>query len=173
MTAETATAPEPEGREEEIDEVAEILQEPHPILIRGIECEIAPLKTREFLVMTRIISEGMGGRLALMSLGDEDDEAELAGKMAGMLVNSIPYAVDQVIDFVRVMVKPATNDPKEFQMVREELENPELEVLTGVLIAIADKEAGNLASLGKAFSNWWKTANLGEKIQKAANRNGT
>lgn len=157
MTAETATSPTDDI--ESVDETAQIIQEPVPgITISGVECQTKRLKTREFLKLMRIITDGMGGRLALMALStDEEDEQLLAGQMLGALLNSIPYAEDAVIGFVQAMVEPVSDNPKDMKVVRSALENPEMEDLVAVITHIIDQEISELVSLGKAFGAWWQS----------------
>lgn len=173
MTAETAPTP-PRGEHEDVDEYAEIAQEPHRITVLGMPCSLKRLRTREFLKLMRIVTEGMGGRLALMSLDvDKDDEAVMVGKLTGALVNALPYAEDAVIDFVGTMVEPDIDDPKQYRLIKQELVNPDLDTMTAVIQGVVEQEASELVRLGKAFGNWWKQARVMDRITSQVGSTGS
>jgi hypothetical protein len=176
LTAPTPDTPEVEEDEVQIDDVAEILAEPHTITVVGVECELRRLRTREFLALTRVITGGLGARLGLLmeSFDSEADPAEQAGQMAAILVNAIPEAPDQMIDFMRLMVTPKEGDPAAYRTVNEAMQNPDLDLMVEVITGIVDAEADNLVGLGKAFGHWWKTAGVATRLRTpASSQSGT
>lgn len=150
MTAETADTQLVEPTE--LEEIAQIVSS--RIVVDGIECEVGRLKTREFFVLMRILTRGLGGRLA--DLFDADARPEdNAGRFIGALLVSIPEAETDFILLVKRMVQAV--DPDQADALRVALDNPGLETLLAIAETVAMQEAGELTRLGKAATSWWET----------------
>lgn len=134
----------------------------------GFEAEVVPMKTRQLFRLVRILTQGAGlamstdidlGRL-FGSLGE--DEGSGIESIVALLVFAIPEAEDASIDFLESMVRPANlhagrllsdkqreENAELWAQLAEELFNPEMEDLVGLVEIIVQQEAPSLASLGK------------------------
>lgn len=135
----------------------------------GFEAEVVPMKTRQLFRLVRILTQGAG--LALSTdidlgklFGGASDESGMENIIA-LLVLAIPEAEEASLDFLEAMFKPANlyegrtiSDEQRAANVEmwgdlaEELYNPEMEDLVGMVELIITREAPALASLGKRLT---------------------
>lgn len=143
-------------------------------LSTGTIVEIEDLKTRQFFKLLRIVTHGalpLMSDLSLFKLDPDSDLGEFTGRLLAVLVMSIPDAVDETIDFVRVMVKPsgviegrklnkADSERNDYlwAQVDNDLENPELEDLISIVEAIVKREAADIQALGKRLASMMNLA---------------
>lgn len=171
MTAKTATAPKVEQEDADIDEIAEILQTPKQITISGIPCLLKRLRTREFLKLMNILTAGMGGRVVTAVMVGET-EADLVGRMGAALLNAVPAAADETLDFIRSMVEPAQEKAAHYKALQSALDNPDLDIMFEILTGVLEQEASELVKLGKATKAWWQTASA-KQIFQTGGKNGS
>jgi len=167
LTAKTAsdTPADEAGGVEDLDEVAEILVEPRTAEIAGITVKIRRMRTRELLKLMRIITVGMGSAISLIDW-DTEDTSELTGQMTAVVLNALPHAPDEVIDFLNVMIDAEGRTLKERKALAEEMQNPDLEVTMLLIQIILETEAPELARLGKEAVGWWKQTGILERMKK-------
>lgn len=143
-------------------------------LSTGTIVEIEDLKTRQFFKLLRIVTHGalpLMGDLSLFKLDPDGDLGEFTGRLLAVLVMSIPDAVDETIDFVRVMVKPtgliegrklnkadAERNEYLWAQVDNDLDNPELDDLISIVEAIVKREAADIQALGKRLMSMFNLA---------------
>ena len=129
-------------------------------LASGSRVRLNPMRTREIFKLVKIFTVGAGEILAELAFSLEDEE-KFAGEMIGLLINAVPEAENETIDFLRSMVapdglieRPATRDQRKYNEALlgelwDELENPDPEDTLAILANIIRNEAGNLLALGK------------------------
>jgi hypothetical protein len=132
------------------------------VTIDGIECTVNRLKSREFLALLRVVTTGLGESIAEASRElDLDDEQKLGQQLMGLLVVSIPEAVDEFLTFVRVVVTPTKPGATTVADLAAALDNPDLEVLLDVAEKVVEQEKDDLSALaGKARAAWTRIAAL-------------
>ena len=144
------TAKDPVNIEKPVD-VEAILPEVFEVEIDGIPVTINRLNLREFLALMKIISVGVGANIQTIDFNGE--EGEMTGQMIALLMMAVPEAVEETIQFVKVVVKPV--DPADAKQLTAKLQNPEVDVFLDVIAKVIEQEAGELrALLGKATSHF-------------------
>lgn len=131
-------------------------------LSTGTAVEFEALKARQFFKLLRIVTHSAAGMLTQVDGLFNGSGADTAGKFAAMLIMSIPDAIDETVEFLFSMVKPAglivknnldknedAYNKKLWEKLVEDLGNPELEDLIDLVEAIFKREADDLAALGK------------------------
>lgn len=129
-------------------------------LSSGSRVRLNPMKTREIFKLVKIFTVGAGALIAEATFSMDDDES-FAGEMIGLLLNAVPEAEDETLEFIRAMVspeglidRPKTREQRAYNDslindLYDELENPEPEDTLAILTQIIRSEAGNLLALGK------------------------
>jgi len=161
VTAETASAPE----REHVDELEALMPDGASITVAGVECRVRRIRTRELLRLIRIMTEGLGGRLALLDFGSAESDEDLASKVVAALVSAIPYAEDELIGFVQTVVEPRSSDVSDVKLVASELQNPDVGTLVRVLTAVVEQEADEWVRLGKDVAAWWRTSMISARLR--------
>lgn len=131
-------------------------------LSTGTVVQFESLKARQFFKLLRIVTHSAAGMLGHVDNLFNGDGADAAGRFAALLVMSIPDSIDETVEFLFSMVKPAglIDKPKMdkaeqaynqrlWDAVVKDLSNPELEDLIDLVEAIFKREADDLAALGK------------------------
>lgn len=131
-------------------------------LSTGTMVQFEALKARQFFKLLRIVTHSATGMLPHIDGLFNGDGADAAGRFAAMLLMSIPDSIEETIEFLFSMVKPAglIDRPKLdkvqqqhnqalWDAVVKDLSNPELEDLIDLVEAIFKREADDLAALGK------------------------
>jgi hypothetical protein len=129
-----------------------------------IQIDVEKLRTRQLFKFLRILTVGAGPALADLQINSETNTEELTQQLLAILVISIPEAEDEVIEFLRSMVKPlglieperskADRDANvaKYQELFEHLDNPEPEDTLALLMHIVKAEAPNMIALGKQIA---------------------
>ncbi len=133
-------------------------------LTTGTEVEIEHLRTRQLLRFLKILTVGAGAALTELKIGEDSEPGELAQELIAILLVSIPDAEDEVMDFMRSMVKPAglispektkgdrVYNVQKFEALFTELDNPEIEDTIAILEKVIKAEAPNMLALGKRLA---------------------
>jgi len=128
------------------------------LTIADIECEVGRLKTREFLALLQILTNGIGPGLKDVKL-DTSSPEDAAKDLAALLLVALPNAIDEFIVFVQTVVRPIQKS--QTGELRKALENPEIDDLLAVAETIIRQEIDDLQQLvGKAQAMWSRTAAL-------------
>jgi hypothetical protein len=153
-----------------------ILSDDIPLeLASGFPIKVERLKTRATLALLRIMLRGAGDVLFSGQL-DPNDEG-FQQQLVFAVLFSIPEAPDETLDFLRVMVKPgqlreagritkgdeAWNE-EQWDLLRKELEDPELEDLIDIVVQIVKNEGPHIQALGKKLTALATT--MGRSLQK-------
>jgi hypothetical protein len=129
-----------------------------------LDVDVERLRTRQLFKFLRILTVGAGPALAELEISSDTDQAELTQQLMAILLISIPEAEDEVIDFLRSMVKPINLvEPERSKADREanvekyttlytQLNNPAPEDTLELLIRIVKNEAPNMIALGKQIA---------------------
>ena len=131
-------------------------------LSTGTVVQFEALKARQFFKLLRIVTHSATGMLGHIDGLFNGDGADAAGRFAAMLLMSIPDSIEETIEFLFSMVKPAglIDRPKLDKVQQQhnqalwdalvkDLSNPELEDLIDLVEAIFKREADDLTALGK------------------------
>lgn len=131
-------------------------------LSTGTVVQFEALKARQFFKLLRIVTHSATGMLGQIDGLFNGSGQDAAGRFAAMLLMSIPDAIDETVEFLFSMVKPAhlIDRPKLdkvqqqhnqalWDAIVKDLSNPELEDLIDLVEAIFKREADDLAALGK------------------------
>jgi hypothetical protein len=131
-----------------------IVPAPGTVVIDEVLCNVNRLKTREFLSLLRVMTSAFGESLKSIKLSVDDDEA-LQQELLGLLVVALPNAVDEFVEFLKIIVQPT--NAKHTGKVRQALDNPEIEVMLGIAEVVITQEISDLRVLaGKAQAMWTK-----------------
>lgn len=130
----------------------------------GVELELERLKTRQLLKLVKILTAGGGGAIADLPFDFDSDPEELTQQIIGILLATIPEAEEEVMEFIRSMVKPiglvepersAADRSKNTELyvaLYKVVDNPELEDTLELFAAIVKAELPNLKALGKKIA---------------------
>lgn len=142
-----------------------ILPEPGKMEIGGIPVEVRRLKTREFLLLMRVITGGMGASMRDIRLNTKDEEAMVAD-LISIVMLAIPFAIEEFGEFV-ISIVEAKNKHEHAAQLRQALENPEIEDLMNIIGIVVEQERDDLGVLAGKARAWIA------KIQTTMNRPST
>lgn len=147
-------------------------------LSTGTVVQFEALKARQFFKLLRIVTHSATGMLGHIDGLFSGDGADAAGRFAAMLLMSIPDSIDETVEFLFSMVKPAglidrpkldksqqTYNQQLWDALVKDLSNPELEDLIDLVEAIFKRESDDLTALGKKLQ---KLLNLAKKTGQIA-----
>lgn len=131
-------------------------------LSTGTVVEFEALKARQFFKLLRIVTHSASNMIGQVDGLFSGSGSDAAGRFAAMLIMSIPDSIDETIEFLFSMVKPAglidlpkldkvqtTHNTQLWQKMVDDLSNPELEDLIDLVEAIFKREKDDLEALGK------------------------
>ena len=134
--------------DDQIVDLEPIIPDRATLTIQGVPVRVSPLRLRETFSIARVIAVGLGAGLLDMEFAWDDPE-ELKGQIGAMLLLAVPSAEDQILVFLRDIVKPVNPDDK--GRLTNIMTNPYPTDVLDILDAVLDAEGDNLASLvGKA-----------------------
>jgi hypothetical protein len=112
---------------------------PSEVTVAGVLCTVNRVRTRELMLLARVLTRGIGENMKMVDF--EDDAAE--SQILGLLVVAIPEAGDEVLDLIQALVKPAEklpdSDPRA-RAFREEMANPDVATTLDVLGVLVRQE---------------------------------
>jgi hypothetical protein len=148
MKAEKKKQPEPVA-EPESGEFEAILPEGGRVEIEpGLYAEVSRLKTREFLLLMRVITRGLGESFATLRFSTNDPD-EMQQELLAMLMLAIPNAIEEFGAFLLAIVKPVSESERPNVVLAAQ--NPDPDVLVDILGTLVEQEAADLQALvGKA-----------------------
>lgn len=166
-------------------DVDALVADPIPLtLISGFPIKVERLRMRATMALLKILTRGAGEALLSMRLGRDTDPEEFTGVLLGAILVSIPEAEDETIEFIRRMVSPAIihegritpgdkawND-EQYETLRNELEDPELDDLMTILSEIIKNEAPHVLALGKQLVALLPVALRAEKSDQKSDGTG-
>ena len=148
------------------DEIEPISDDPYHVYLPGLDetVGIEQLRTRQLFKFLKILTVGAGPALADLNISADTEEAELTQQLLMVLLVSVPEAEDEVIDFIRSMLRPdGLIDPvrskadtaKNVELYSElyaKLQNPLPQDTIAILIQVVKNEAPNMIALGKSLA---------------------
>lgn len=167
-------APEPvEG--DPVKDLDAILPENGRIVVttdtgNDIECEVERLKSREFLLLMRILTHGLGAGIRDIRL-DTNDRDALAGELLALLMLAVPEAIEEFGAFILAIVSPV--DRSKAAEVAVTLQNPDPDVLIDALGIMVEQEADDLVMLGGKAQAWIARIQKGVGRKAAAEKQPT
>lgn len=167
VTEETPTEETPTEETAEVldKELERLVPEPgQPFaLADGTEVIIRPLKLRELFALLKILTRGAAMAMGASSFRIFDGQDEFAETLIALLINAIPEAEDEVMEFLRVVVDPAPPKGGWKTTTAEEdanhhlnellLINPEIDDMIDILTAVVYAESQDIERLGKKLRN--------------------
>lgn len=141
-------------------------------LQNGAVIEFESLRARQFFKLLRIITHSAVPAMRdLFALDPNEDQQKFVTTLLTVVVLSIPDAEDETIEFLNSMVKPvgliegrrlnkgdSERNEELWRQVDEEMDNPHLEDLVGLVEAIVRREAADIQALGKRVAAMFKLA---------------
>jgi hypothetical protein len=150
-------------------------------LLSGFPIKVNRIKTRALLSLMKILAHGVGDVLMQARFGPDTDPQEFAGQLLWAVVLSIPEAEDETIEFINRIVVPAQlktgprlspgdrawNEEQE-EILKEELEDPEIDDLFTIVSEVIKNEADHVLALGKQILSLLPVAKATAKTEKLA-----
>lgn len=144
-------------------DVDALVADPIPLtLISGFPIKVERLRTRATMALLKILTRGAGEALLSLRLGPDTDSEQFTGILLGAILVSIPEAEEETIEFINRMVTPGTLhegarlspgdiawNVEQEELLRKELNDPELDDLVTILSEIIRNEAPHVLALGK------------------------
>src|ERR1700740_2135478 len=78
------------------------------ITVNGCPCRVRRLKTREFLSLVNVLTQGLGSSLSGMKVDFTNSET-VAADLSAVMVLALPNAVDEFTVFLRNVVEPISD----------------------------------------------------------------
>lgn len=160
--AKTDVEETPEVLDNELDRLVPVVGEPIT-LVDGTKVLIRPLKLRELFALLKILTRGAAMAMGGSSFRVLEGQEEFAETLIALLINAIPEAEEEVMEFLRVVVDPAPPEGGWKNTISEEdahhhlnellLVNPEIEDLIDIITAVVYAESQDIERLGKKLTN--------------------
>lgn len=138
-------------KEQDLDVVVPLVGQ---IEIAGCKAQVRRIRTRELILLTRIVSVGIGRNLHKIDFTSKDQVSQAAA----LLLMGLPDAADEVLRFLREIVVPI--DPSDAPALSASLANPEIEDSMEIIRIIVEQEHDDALRL------WGKGKALLEAQQK-------
>lgn len=116
-----------------------IPQLPGTVTVAGVECTVNRVRTRELMLLARVLTRGIGENLQMVDFESDDAEAQIMG----LLVVAIPEAGEEVVDLIRVLVRPLEKLPDQDPRAagfHEEMQNPDVDTTLDTLAVLVRQE---------------------------------
>jgi hypothetical protein len=122
--------------------------------VAGVTCTVRRIRTRELMMLARVLTAGLGDHLDLLSLGSEgEDDDSWQERGTALLLMAIPDAHEEVLELLRVLVVPRQKivDEEVRNLFAKEMANPDPGVVMEVFAVLVAQEKDTFpALLGKA-----------------------
>lgn len=123
-----------------------------PIKGEDVPVTVRRLKTREFLLLMRVLTTGLGQGITQIRL-DMDDPDEMQAQMLSIFMLAVPEALEEFGEFLMAIVDPKKGD--DAARVRAYMMNPDDPgVLLDVLGVLIEQEKDDLVVLGGKAQAW-------------------
>jgi hypothetical protein len=145
-TADHTPAAEPDAS---LTDLGVILPDLPTVTIGCIPARVKQLRTRELMLLIRVLTSGAGQSFRHLTVGAEDFEQQLIA----LLIMAIPEAGDEFVELLQAIVEPAEpiKDSGIQKLWNRELANPDPATTMDVLAALVAQERETFpALLGKA-----------------------
>lgn len=130
--------------EEQTPDLDVILPSGGRIEVDGIKAEVGRLKSREFLLLMRVLTAGLGEGIRHIRLSP-DDEDELESELIALFMLAIPNAIEEFGEFLMAIVEPV--ESKDDLKLRVAMQNPDPEVLIDIFGIMVEQEKDDLSAL--------------------------
>lgn len=158
MSTDTSTATDAPA-DEDVDDLEAIHPDVVRVTIDGQVCKIHRLKTREFLELMRILTNGLGPNIGNVRLSFDDPDA-IGSEMMALMFMAIPNASQEFAVFLADIVEPVDGEQKG-KVAAYLHDNPELDEMLEIFEAVARQEKDDLSALlGKARAMWSRLSDL-------------
>lgn len=141
-------------------DIEEILPSPGEYSIRAeggrvIRVNVKRLRTREFLMLMRAVTGGLGSAMAAIRVNTTDED-QMVSDLISIFMLAIPNSIDEFAAFLLSIVE--AKDRSEQGDLAREMQNPEIEVLMDLVGLVIEQEKDDLSVLmGKATAWLAKT----------------
>jgi hypothetical protein len=132
--------------------------------VEEIDIYIEKLKTRQLFKFMKILTSGAGPLIADLDFNADTDTEQLGKDIISLLLVSLGESDDEILDFLKSMVKPVgLVEPERSKADRErnveaytelytKLDNPEIGDTVAIFTRIVQNELPNLVTLGKQIA---------------------
>ena len=119
------------------------------ITIGGISARVKRIRTRELMLLVRVLTSGAGQSFHHIKVGEEDFDQQLIG----LLIMAVPEAHEEFVELLQAIVEPVEpiQDSDTQKRWNQELANPEIDTTMDVMAALLTQEKDTIpVLLGKA-----------------------
>lgn len=139
-----------------------IPEPPGELVVAGVPCVVNRVKTRELMLLARVVTRGIGDNMDMIDLERFEEQGEQ--QLLGLLVVAIPEAGDEMLDLLRVLIQP--QEPITEQGTRNvfaaAMANPDVDLTLDALAIMVHQEretfpllVGKFQMLFRAASTLW------------------
>jgi hypothetical protein len=168
-------APEQPEQPDQAKDLESLLpQLPDRVEVAGVPCVVNRIRTRELMLLARVLTRGVGSNLQMVDFDSDDVESQIMG----LLIVAIPEAGDEILDLIRALVRPeeklSDKDPRSATF-RAAMANPEMDTTLDVLAVLVRQEketfpllVGKVKVLFAAASALWRKQETESAVAGAA-----
>jgi hypothetical protein len=131
---------QPDSGDDPVKDLESLIpQLPEKVTVAGVPCVVNRVRTRELMLLARVLTRGIGENLNMVDFDGDDAESQIMG----LLVVAIPEAGEEVLDLVRALVRPAEKLPDKDPRAgafHEEMRNPDVDTTLDVLAVLVRQE---------------------------------
>lgn len=154
-------APAPDtGPDKTADLQSVIPEPPGELVVAGVPCTVNRVRTRELMLLARVVTRGIGENMSMVDLEKFDEGG--AEQLLGLLVVALPEAGDEVLDLLRVLIQP--REPITENGVRKgfaaEMENPDVSLTLDALAIMVSQERETFPLLVGKFRMLFRAASV-------------
>jgi len=147
-----------------------IFPEATTLTVGGFPARVRRFKTREVLLLVRIVTVGFGEGITSLDFST-DDADQLKADILAVITLALPNAIDETIALLTTIVEPEVEANE--GAVRAAMVNPELDVMVDVVDIVMDQEMEDwLGLVGKVRRMAARQAALMEKTRKKGPKAG-
>jgi hypothetical protein len=130
--------------------------------VGGFKVRVRRLKTREFLALMRVITNGLGPGLGGMKL-DTDDQEQMKADLVALVVTALPNAAEEFVEFLNVVIEPESTGER--AGVALAMQNPDPMEALDLIGVVVEQEIPDLAVLAGKARAWISRIQQGLRTQ--------
>jgi hypothetical protein len=168
-------APDQAEQPDQAEDLESLLpQLPDRVEVAGVPCVVNRIRTRELMLLARVLTRGVGANLRMVDFDSDDVDSQIMG----LLIVAIPEAGDEILDLIRALVRPEEKlpdkDPRAATF-HAEMANPDMDTTLDVLAVLVRQEketfpllVGKVKVLFAAASAVWRKQETESAVAGAA-----
>lgn len=129
---------------------------PEQITVAGVPCVVNRVKLRELMLLARVVTRGIGENMTMVDVEADDVDQQLMG----LLVVAIPESGDEMLDLIRVLIRPAEKiaDEEQRNAFAAEMVNPDVALTLDALAIMLRQEKDTIPMLVGKFRDLFRGA---------------